>query len=1305
MRASVTVMFSNPPPDQTMNYPDYRQKAEDHGSLLILVKPVGQQMPLKTFNSMYDRITRMQQIKVTESQTGVQRKIWVRYKKNYHLENNEWGEFQAHRKVLGLISVGKCSSQEELNNLCLEHEKVVEKYSSTLFDSRCIIFRCDSPTGELSSPELEQTSLTNHHNIHTNTNNSSGQIVNSTEVKNNGFSHKNVNLDASSIDDNWESTRRATFESLDTRIYHQPILYPLNHTNSDSDSSLPFQSSAIPSPKSPISPDSVTSDSSLNSLTPDDSPLNGEMPSLIYSTPACSNSQSTNSLNSQKSEASSSSSSHRPINKPILPPTNLKTVVHCYQNSQESVQLEQNLYDFISSLFWVLESKRLDRSHDKLERLPLLCAPFEKKDFIGLDMDSRTNKKRCVGRMKKHIGDLCVLAGLPADAINYYNSAVELLKSANDWLWIGGSYEGLCSASILLLYPNSRSQPSLQRNSSFTAGTPTSSDTKLKLGGFSSLPTNLDPSQFKCKGCLSAAEIVEKYRETITHYRKYHAASGIETETCIKAYRFLVRQKKYLQAAEFLQNAVFLNLQLTEEEKIRRFSELSLLYKQIGFLRKAAFFKRVAAMRCVTPQIADPNWSECYHYLLQTLEGYKLSLDPKFNMKDTFHGWPTLQIQILQELVATSRRMGNTALSVRHMTFLLHSMFEHLSQSERKEFATQLESLTARCEGAPVPLSLDSGVIVPPVNLINLPTVKSFKLQNLAPHLQPTRLVPKLAEEINSGPFIFSPLYFANSKEKKNSNKMDFKWVEGDVCEVSLQVYNPLPFELRVTNMGLLPDGIAFETFPACLSLPAESGPFPVNLLGTPRSTGELLLLGYTTHVLGVKSNCRLKDISHFKKPNFIIDVVPALPRVEVVTSLPKSPTATTTSTPETAINVSLFAGESCECTIHLMNTGNEDVELVEVFLESKLDKEMEKDFCLWNLEDLSSQLPLKSSDSASLNIIITAVGDFIAAAKEAMDEASSTVSDCASLTSTPSKTKTNRAGSLTSFGSSRSSFAYSSLRGRFPDFFSSPVPLSIPTPPSQPTHPTKVIEALLKLKYSGGPGLKVGYCRICSMSISVEVIPSLFLTKWDVLPAESPSHCYLVLDILNASDHEMEVQYSTNKRILVEANDTCRIPVPVARCPLSKLVGLSEDEAEKVCRQHIAELVDLSWTMQATEAKGKASLASLTWNSNMLDMIKMCPLQWEVSLDERIFKPENEFSFPVGHVIPIDIAVLNYSDLAMSNLYLNVKCFQDYQNGQTASVEGKLVFIGCSNTIISRVSFKISNIFQTFVYRFRFRV
>lgn len=68
--------------------------------------------------------------------------------------------------------------------------------------------------------------------------------------------------------------------------------------------------------------------------------------------------------------------------------------------------------------------------------------------------------------------------------------------------------------------------------------------------------------------------------------------------------------------------------QLSEEEKIQRYSVLSELYELIGFRRKSAFFKRVAAMQCVAPSIPEPGWRACYKLLLETLPGYSLSLDP-----------------------------------------------------------------------------------------------------------------------------------------------------------------------------------------------------------------------------------------------------------------------------------------------------------------------------------------------------------------------------------------------------------------------------------------------------------------------------------------------------------------------------------------------------------------------------------------------------------------------------------------------------------------------------------------------------
>lgn len=64
-------------------------------------------------------------------------------------------------------------------------------------------------------------------------------------------------------------------------------------------------------------------------------------------------------------------------------PSNFKTRAMFYSETDPCLDLEKNLEEYISSLFWILESKRLERSREKLEKVSLILAPFEKKDIIG----------------------------------------------------------------------------------------------------------------------------------------------------------------------------------------------------------------------------------------------------------------------------------------------------------------------------------------------------------------------------------------------------------------------------------------------------------------------------------------------------------------------------------------------------------------------------------------------------------------------------------------------------------------------------------------------------------------------------------------------------------------------------------------------------------------------------------------------------------------------------------------------------------------------------------------------------------
>ena len=50
----------------------------------------------------------------------------------------------------------------------------------------------------------------------------------------------------------------------------------------------------------------------------------------------------------------------------------------------------------------------------------------------------RTYRKRYQGRLRKHTADLCLLAGLPGEAVQNYQAALDILKVASDWLWVAG---------------------------------------------------------------------------------------------------------------------------------------------------------------------------------------------------------------------------------------------------------------------------------------------------------------------------------------------------------------------------------------------------------------------------------------------------------------------------------------------------------------------------------------------------------------------------------------------------------------------------------------------------------------------------------------------------------------------------------------------------------------------------------------------------------------------------------------------------------------------------------------------------
>lgn len=845
-----------------------------------------------------------------------QRDIWVRYIQDHPVENNDWGDFQTHRRLLGLITVGKFDTQIELNELCRIHESLKVKYTNTLYDSRCILFGPSKGSAVVSKAQ-------------------DGDI------------------------------------QLDSMVSGSVSL-----SSGDSSSG----------PKSDFIEES-------NNIE-----INNE-------------------------------NDTRELKDRFTTPSNFKSRAIFYEADDPCDDLETNMHEFVNSLFWILESKRLEKTREKIDKIALLTAPFEIKDFVGLDMESRNNKKRCMGRASKHLGDLTLQAGLVAESLNLFSAASETLRAIGDSLWLGAAYEGLCSASAILLYPNLRvpnagvtenneeeslvinskkagnrksltidpETPGSEQNST-TSSVSSSSSISSSISGnsdsSSSEHTNsnnvnsnnrIGGTQYP-PSILMPDEFIARYRDAIINYSKYKHAGIIETEAALKAARICIEQNQKLNVAMFLQNVLYINLNMSEQERVKRFEVLTDMYKKIGYNRKAAFCQRLAAWRHVAQSNPNPNWTASYKLMLESFSGHKLSLEPTEVLTKNI-GWPVLQIDLLQQLVGASRRLGHSALATRHMTFLLQTMWRHLTPTEQREMALQLQNLSSQCEGSPVALNLENGTTIPPANLTDLPYCSSLQLKELSPSTRPHTLA---ITKTDFGPFIFTPIHFGSidrrgrgsKRANKNERNCSFDWIQHDLCEVAIQLANPLPFELPVSDMRLLTDGIVFESHPQTVIL-QPNHTTTVTLQGTPLEMGELLVRGYSTHTLGVKSNCELKDMCDRQFPKeFAINVISALPRLVIKTSSEQSPstfipTSSTSDVIGTA-SLTMYNGETQEMIITLTNTSKVPIEHLDCKITSSIDPVVLKRIFRFSTEDLAAMLPLLPDKTLQFAVTIFGEADFV---------------------------------------------------------------------------------------------------------------------------------------------------------------------------------------------------------------------------------------------------------------------------------------------------------------------------------------
>ena len=1085
MRSSVSSILSDMSEPSALCYPDYQQVSSDHKRLLVLVRNISPEvLKPKTFARVYELLDRNAGNGITvNSADEVTRHVQVRLVRgNYPPENNEWGEFQHHRAVLGIVSVGAYRNQQEHGELGRLHETLKAKYAKFLLCSRLIALK-------------EEEDVV---------------AQDDSKARNNHY------------DDDVEN------ESL----------------------------------------------------------------------PAADNSKTTS-----------------PHGK-----------LEYTKQSLDEQSIESDVATFLSTLFWLLEKTRVEKQNlldQSGAKVPLLCTPFERRDFVGLDLESRGNKRRTLARFKKHLGDLNLMCGLFREAYADYQQAVEVLKSCNDWLWLANSMEGICSIATLVHFPNLSRGSGLRRNSSYgalhsspSAHQPMMSNSRKRDKNVKGLIENDESFRRKV---ISTRELEEFLKDIVVHYSKYRHAGVIETEASIKAVQVLIEQGNILFAAEFLQNIVFINLQMNDEEKVQRFAALSLLYSRIGFKRKAAFFFRVAAMRCVAPQNPHTDWAACYQLLLKTLSGYSIDFQSNSCLSTT--GWPALQIQIMQELVGTARRMGDHAAAVRHMAFIVQTLFRFLSPTEKADLCQQLGILTARSPGTPVPHAIESGIILPPVNIYTVPRIVDFKpcllAEPLLPPPSPTKSksfcvtggasaessssVLTSPDSSVSNPFIWTPIQSVALKRRA------LYWVQGEVASVELSVINPLPVELKIANMCLMTEGIEFDAFPSNFSLlPNSSEPHSIKLSGIPLKPGKLSLIGYSCVVFGVKSHCRIKalNILEESQESLVISVCPSIPKLELTNTTRKE------HEKEHSDEISLFYGETHKVDLRLLNASSLMVEELQVTTQVS---------------------PLKWRSSLEIQ------------------------HDCRRIS--PGET----------------GLVHLILRGPATKCVSSAKKASKSKAPS--------FNATATIKYTSEKEVSKGYSRQLSRRMSVVLRPSLEVTWWDILPGEDSDSCYVILDIANRTEMEASLKYSRHKHIVVDPLGTCRIPVAVDKASSKEELGSYLDE--KVDLQW--ELSPVSSPSpeppannpgdDAQRRSGRISLTDIQLTEAMSSRLALSSVSWSVTINGEKWTGR-DFSLPVG---PLNVGLtVSSSEAIKCRYFVKAAYYSDSTNSHSLPLSGASTFKKC---------------------------
>ncbi|XP_068653236.1 trafficking protein particle complex II-specific subunit 120 homolog isoform X2 [Aristolochia californica] len=448
-------------------------------------------------------------------------------------------------------------------------------------------------------------------------------------------------------------------------------------------------------------------------------------------------------------------------------------------------------------------------------------------------------KKRRLGRAQKTIGDYCLLAGSPIDAISHYSTAIELARLTGDVFWHAGALEG--SVCALLIDQVGQMDPILGEEVKYRYYT-----------------------------------VIQLYRRSFVQDSTQRVSTvSFELEAALKLARFLCRPEMAKEVAELLMGAADGAKSLIDaSDCLILYVEIARLFGTLGYQRKAAFFSRQVALlylqqenfcAAISAMQVLAMTSKAYRVQSRGTSAKSHGSPNEQGPRQTNYGkmhppsvvqlfesqWSTIQMVVLREILLSSIRARDALAAWSAAARLLRSYYPLITPAGQSGLASALTNSAER---------LPSGTRCAD------PALPFVRLHSFPVHLSQVDIIKRKPNKEDwwigsapSGPFIYTPF---SKGEPNDSNKQDLIWIVGEPVQVLVELANPCGFDLFVDSIYLSVHSGNIDAFPISVSLPPNSAKV-IPLSGIPTSVGTVTIPGCTVHCFGVITEHLFRDVNN----------------------------------------------------------------------------------------------------------------------------------------------------------------------------------------------------------------------------------------------------------------------------------------------------------------------------------------------------------------------------------------------------------------------------------------------------------